>query len=107
MHRLYSMVIAAAISLMSSAAYADSSPIGYVKTHAGAAFVHSGSAMLEAVQALVQCGIAGQAQDGVELQHGATMPLPVRRLKVAVAAGGTCHGPGGVYQMRLPCGGIP
>ena len=52
MRRIYSMVIVTALFLLSSAAYAESSPIGYIKTHAGAAFVHSDNLVLEAVPGL-------------------------------------------------------
>jgi len=42
----------AAVLTMSTSAYAESEPIGYVKTHAGAAFVVTGGETLEAFPGL-------------------------------------------------------
>ncbi|MCB1907727.1 MAG: FecR domain-containing protein [Rhodocyclaceae bacterium] len=46
------LLLACAIALLAGAASADDGPIGYIKTHAGAAFVVSGGKALEAVPGL-------------------------------------------------------
>jgi len=50
--RLRSMLVVFVMCLATTAAYAQDKPIGYIKTHAGAAFVVTGEQTLEAVPGL-------------------------------------------------------
>lgn len=80
MNRIYSLIIALAAVLASSAGYAQSPPIGYVKTHAGTASVTSGTVTLEALPGLalrlgdtVRTGLDGRV--GLTLLDNTVMSL--------------------------------